>query len=46
LLHLAVWDIFRRSQTSYEEVTTVKKVVTALVLVLSVFTLTAIAWSG
>jgi uncharacterized membrane protein len=48
LLHLAVWDIFRRSRTSNEEVTTVKKVVIALVLVLSVFTLTAIAgeWTG
>jgi Protein of unknown function (DUF5818) len=48
LLHLAVWDIFRRSQASYEEVTTLKKVVIALVLVLSVFTLTAMAgeWTG
>jgi Protein of unknown function (DUF5818) len=48
LLHLAVWDIFSGFQKSYEEVTTVKKVVIALVLVLSVFTLTAMAgeWTG
>ena len=48
MLHSPVWGIFRRFSITCEEVTALKKVVIAFVLVLSLFTVTAMAgeWTG
>ena len=43
LLHSVVWGIVRRFSIKCEEVTALKKVVIALVLVMSLFTLSAMA---